>query len=125
MHTRKLRIPPGVMTMSETQVTTNPVTVGKKQRGASLLLLILLVVLVWAVIAFYMAMESSHQEPSSAVETHATAEQPQAVQEPVPAPTATEKQAAAAPAAETAAQPAAQGDPMEQIIQVFAPEQQQ
>ena len=111
--------------MSETQSRTTPVTAGKKNRGASLLILILLVVLVWAVIAFYMAMESSHQEPSSAVETHATAEQPQAVQEPVPAPTATEKQAAPAQAPQSAAQPTAQGDPMEQIIQVFAPEQQQ
>ena len=110
--------------MSETQSRTTPVTAGKKNRGASLLILILLVVLVWAVIAFYMAMESSHQEPSSAVETHPTAEQPHAVQEPVEAPAATE-QASPAPAAESAAQPTAQGDPMEQIIQVFAPEQQQ
>jgi flagellar basal body-associated protein FliL len=110
------------MTMSEPKSRTNPVTAGKKNRGASLLILILLVVLVWAVIAYYMAMKPSHQEPSSTVETHATAEQPQAVQE--PAPTATE-QAAPAQAPQSAAQPAAQGDPMEQIIQVFAPEQQQ
>ena len=85
-----------------------------------MLLLILLVVLVWAVIAYYMAMHSSHQEPSSAVETPAPAEQQQAV----PAPAAPEQVAPSAPAAETA-QPAAQGDPMEQIIEVFAPEKQQ
>jgi flagellar basal body-associated protein FliL len=112
------------MTMSETKETTNTVAAGKKNRGASMLMLILLVVLVWAVIAFYMAMNSTHQEPSTTVETHATAEQQQAVQESVPAPAATE-QAAPAPAGESAAQPAGQGDPMEQIIQVFAPEQQQ
>ena len=106
--------------MSEPKSRTNPVTAGKKNRGASLLILILLVVLVWAVIAYYMAMKPSHQEPSSTVETHATAEQPQAVQ----APTAAE-QAVPAQAPQSAAQPAAQGDPMEQIIQVFAPEQQQ
>ncbi len=103
--------------MSETTSRTNQVTAGKKQRGASLLILILLVVVVWAVIAYYMAMTSSHQEPSPTVETQATAEQQQAI----PAPAATEQ---VAPAAETA-QPAAQGDPMEQIIEVFAPEQQQ
>lgn len=109
--------------MSETKETTNTVAAGKKNRGASMLMLILLVVLVWAVIAFYMAMKSPHQEPSSTVETHATAEQ-QATQESVPVPAVTD-QAAPAPAGESAAQPAGQGDPMEQIIQVFAPEQQQ
>jgi hypothetical protein len=136
--------------MPQAKETTGSGETGARNKGGiSMLMLILIVVLAWAIVAYFMAMKNENQESPGAIEPESSTQQAPAEATAPPAPAAEEapaEQAAPAPEASTPATaappPAEQAAPpalapaeeapardttaeaMQQIMGVFAPGQE-